>query len=134
MDTRVHNEGRRRKRESEKIYIQYNSITPPKYVVKKSVRNTVKRWEEKFGYNYDCPEDQVDPYMRELRQEFQDKAAKYCGGYNFVKKQTRFDKMKMKEEMGFKLEEMPIKKKLKRADHIIGTLMKRQALFALMHK
>lgn len=37
----------------------------------------------------------------------------------------------MKEETGFKLEEIPIKKKLRKADLIITNLMKKQALFAL---
>jgi hypothetical protein len=31
-----------------------------------------------------------------LRQEFEEKAVKYCGGGVIAKKQTRFDKMKMK--------------------------------------
>jgi hypothetical protein len=34
--------------------------------------------------------------------------------------------------MGFKLEELPIKKQLKKADKIIENLMKKQALFALL--
>lgn len=66
-----------------------------------------------------------------MRQEFQDKAVKYCGGKEFSKKQTRFDKMRMKEETGFKLEELPIKKKLRKADLIITTLLKKQALYVL---
>lgn len=85
-----------------------------------------------MGYDFQCPETEVSPMLREMRQEFEDKAVKYCGGgHVFRKKMTRFDKMKIKEETGFKLEEMPIKKKFRRADQILTTLMKKQALFAL---
>ena len=66
-----------------------------------------------------------------MRQEFQDKAIKYCGSEMFRKKQTRFDKIKIKAESGFKLEELPIRKQFRRADQIIEKLMKKQALFAL---
>jgi hypothetical protein len=70
--------------------------------------------------------------LRQSRQEFREKAAKYCRGHEFTKKQTRFDKMKMKEEMGFRLEELPIKKQFRRADYLVTNLMKKQAFFALL--
>ena len=77
--------------------------------------------------------------LRQMRQEFQDKAAKYCQGADrgdeswcgSRKKLNRFDKMKMKEEIGFKLEELPVRKQLRRADLIITRLMKKQVMFML---
>lgn len=41
--------------------------------------------------------------LRQMEQEFHDKAEKYCRGTYYAKKQTRFDKMKLKEETGFRL-------------------------------
>jgi hypothetical protein len=75
------------------------------------VWNTVHRWERKFGYNFTVNEVEIHPYLKNAREEFEAKAVKYCGGYHAAKKQTRFDKMKLKEEMGFKLERLPIMKK-----------------------
>lgn len=110
----------------------FNHLTPPKYTEKSSIYNTVARWEKHCGYDFNVPETELTPMLRQSRQEFREKAAKYCRGDMFAKKQTRFDKMKLKEEMGFRLEELPIKKQFKRADQIVTTLMKKQALFALL--
>jgi hypothetical protein len=41
--------------------------------------------------------------------------------------------MRIKEETGFKLEEIPIKKKFRRADQIVTCLMKKQAFYALLN-
>ena len=41
--------------------------------------------------------------LKEKREEFTQKAEKYCRGELYVKKQSRFDKMKKKEEIGFEL-------------------------------
>jgi PP-loop superfamily ATP-utilizing enzyme len=64
MDIKIRNDGRRKKRESEKVTQLYNSLTPPKYTCKQSVYNTVAKWEKKYGYNYDCREDELNPYLR----------------------------------------------------------------------
>lgn len=128
---KIHKNARQSKRESERLSIAYNSITPPKYIQKRSVFNTVARLEKRFGYSFDTPEDELCQTLRNQRQEFQDKAVKYCGGYNFCKKQTRFDKMRMKEATGFKLEELPIKKTFKKIDQMLVKELKRDALLAL---
>lgn len=128
---KVHN-ARQKKRESERLSMAYNCLTPPKYIQKRSVYNTVARLEKRFGYSFDTPEEELCQTLRSQRQEFQDKAAKYCGGYNFCKKQTRFDKMRMKEENGFRLEELPIKKVYRRIDQMLVKELKRDALMALI--
>jgi peroxiredoxin len=40
--------------------------------------------------------------------------------------------MRLKEEMGFKLEELPIRRKLRRAVQIIEALSKKTAFFKLL--
>ena len=126
---KIHNSERQRKKEKERV--TFNHATPPKLIMKSSVINTVHRWEKHFGYDFDVPESEITPVLRRSRQEFREKAAIYCRGDVFTKKQTRFDKMRLKEETGFSLEELPIRKRLRKADLIITTLMKKQALFAL---
>lgn len=106
-------------------------MTPPKSESRRYVQTKVSKWEKKYGYDFDCPEHEVDPMLRQKRQEFLDKATKQCGGFVMCKKQTRFDKMRMKEENGFVLEELDVRKQLRRVDHIMTALMKKTALFEL---
>ena len=40
--------------------------------------------------------------------------------------------MKLKEETGFQMQQMPIRKQFRKVDRIITTLMKKQAMFTLM--
>ena len=100
---KIHKSERLQKRDSERERIRYNNTTPPKYMMRSSIYNTVARWEKHCGYNFEVPENELTPMLRQSRQVFRDKAVKYCRGDVFAKKQTRFDKMKLKEETGFRL-------------------------------
>lgn len=64
---KVHNSARQSKRDSERLTLAYN-ITPPKYVQKRSVYNTVARLEKRFGYSFDTPEDELCQTLRNQRQ------------------------------------------------------------------
>ena len=66
-----------------------------------------------------------------MREEFRNKAAKYQGGKTFAKKQTRFDKMKLKEELGFELKMNPVITKMKRADEIMKRVLLSDALLRI---
>lgn len=134
MDSiKIHKNDRHRIRENMKNNRGFDKdmMTPPKSI-RNAVYYTVRRWEKKFGYDLKGNEHETEPMLRQITQEFHENAEKYCGGTYFAKKQTRFDKMKLKEETGFKLQEMPIRKKFRKADQIIATLLKKQAMFALM--
>lgn len=52
METKI-NDSRMKKRESEKIWKQYNSLTPPKYTTKISKINLVKKYCKDMGYDYE---------------------------------------------------------------------------------
>lgn len=57
---------------------------------------------------------------------------KYCGGSTFSKKQTRFDKMRMKEQLGFNLNEIPIKRIFRRIDIKLNAILKQEAFAIIM--
>ena len=59
------------------------------------------------------------------------KATEYCGGKTFKKKQTRFDKMKSKEELGFELKMNPVITEFRKADQILKKLVLANALFQI---
>ena len=65
------------------------------------------------------PEIVKDTLEKEMTEEFRMKAAEYCGGRTFKKKQTRFDKMRTKEELGFKPEMNPVVTNFRKADTIL---------------
>lgn len=46
--------------------------------------------------------------MKWMKQEFQGKMVKYLGNKEFVRKQTRMDKVHLKEKINFKNERNPI--------------------------
>ena len=91
----------------------------------------MSRLEKKYGYDYDNVDD--CQLLREMREEFRNKAARYQGGKTFAKKQTRFDKMKLKEELGFELKTNPVITKLKRADNILKRTLLSDALMQMRH-
>jgi hypothetical protein len=41
--------------------------------------------------------------------------------------------MRLKEEKGIKMEELPIKKKLRRAEHIVASLLKKAVMAKLLN-
>ena len=59
------------------------------------------------------------------------KAAEYCGGKTFNKKQTRFDKMKKKEELGFELEMNPVVTQWRKVDGILNRFLVGRALLEI---
>ena len=46
--------------------------------------------------------------MKWMKEEFQDKMVKYLGNNTFVKKQSRMEKIQMKEKLNFKNEINPL--------------------------
>jgi hypothetical protein len=66
---------------------------------KNLMSNYYKAKEEQKGYNYECPESKA---MKWMKQEFQTKMVKYLGNKEFVKKQSRMDKVHLKEQLHFK--------------------------------
>lgn len=46
--------------------------------------------------------------MKWMKEEFQDKMVKYLGNSTFVKKQSRMEKIQMKERLNFKNEINPL--------------------------
>lgn len=67
--------------------------------------NYYRAEEKQKGYNYECPESKT---MKWMKQEFQDKMVKYLGNKDFVRKQTRMDKIYLKEQLNFENEINPI--------------------------
>lgn len=120
---------RNRKQENQRQRNFYNTLTPPKLIDKRSTLNTVHRLSKKFGYDTECIEE--NDFTRNQRVEFANKAAKYIGGKTFSKKQTRFDKMRSKEELGFKLETNPVITKFKKVDAILRKTLLSEALFTI---
>lgn len=67
--------------------------------------NKYYKFEKEKGYDYDYKGSRALKWMKE---EFQDKMVKYLGSKTFVKKQSRMEKIEMKERLGFKNEINPI--------------------------
>jgi hypothetical protein len=128
---------RLRKLEAKKLKrLKEHRFTPPKMMSSSATWLIVNGWASKFGYDFECDGKQCLPWnckelevsqrLKDMRQEFRQKAEKYCGGdLTSVKKQSRFDKMRMKEEMNFSLGEMPLRKKLRRVDLVVERAMMR---------
>lgn len=130
---KIRNEGRTKKRDNLKKKNEYNNITPPKYTEKSSMLNTVKRLQKKFGYDFDSDNPELSNVLKVEKQKFENNAIKYCGGgFGRAKKMNRFDKMRVKEEMGFTMQQFPIKKLFRRVDEKITFELKRQAMQKLL--
>ena len=104
-------------------------LTPPKMISKRSTMNTVNRMSKKFGYDYTASED--DRRMIDQQADFKNKAAKYLGGRAFTKKMTRFDKMRMKEELGFEPKMNPIVSEFKKVDKAMKKILLLEGFLAL---
>ena len=124
---KITNTERTRKRESKKE--EWFPLTPPKYIDKKSTLNTVGRMSKKFGFDTENLNESA--MVRQMRVNFENKAAKYVGGGTFTKKQTRFDKMRFKEETGFQPGKNPIVKQLGKVDRILKKFLLERGLFAI---
>ena len=118
-----------RNKKTERRKDKINHLTPEKLTSRNSTYNTVYRLEKKYGYDYDNAED--CKLLKRMQEEFRMKAAEYCGGKTFKKKQTRFDKMEFKEEFGFELEMNPVITHFKKADKILSKLAMANALFKM---
>lgn len=68
-----------------------------------------------------------------MKQEFQDKMVKYLGGKDFVRKQTRMDKVKLKEKLNFKNDINPIITAFSKINFKIERELKLQGLQALIN-
>lgn len=58
-----------------------------------------------MGYDYSCDESRT---MKWMHEEFEQKAKKYLGKGGAVKKMTRMDKVRLKEELNFKNQVNPL--------------------------
>ena len=103
-------------------------LTPPKYIEKKSTLNTVNRMAKKFGYNTEHDENDV---LRSMRVNFMNDMARYIGGKTFTKKQTRFDKMKLKEEKGFQPKVNPLIRNFGRTENALRKILLQDGFKAL---
>ena len=118
-----------RNKKTERRKEKFNHLTPEKITSRESTYNSVARLEKKYGYDYENVDD--CQLLRRMREEFRMKAAEYCGGRTFKKKQTRFDKMKAKEELGFELKMNPVVTNFKKADKILQKLVLCDALYKI---
>ena len=87
---------KKERRKETKAYI----LTPPKYTQKNSKLNVYHRFEKKMGYDYDNVEDSRT--LKWMKEDFNHKMAKYLGKKEIAQKQSRMDKVRLKEQINFK--------------------------------
>lgn len=68
-----------------------------------------------------------------MKQEFQDKMVKYLGPDEYVKRASRMDKVRRKEELNFKREVNPILKRFTNVNRMIEDKLKLYALRCLFN-
>ncbi len=69
--------------------------------------NRIPILEKRMGYDY---EDNGNKVLKYMKEEYRNKMIKYFGDGVFEKKQSRMDKVRLKEQIGFKNQINPIVK------------------------
>lgn len=124
---RVHN-SQRLEKTGKRRQIKLNMLTPPKINCSASVFNTYRRYESKLGYDYLDEKTSNSVKLKWIKQEFEDKMNKYLGKGTFVKKATRMDKIRRKEELNFKVEPHPVIRLFEPINLMIEKNLKKYAL------
>jgi hypothetical protein len=112
MDIRLHRGQRQKKKNSEKE-ARGRCLTPPKSKYRNTTYYRCSQFEEKFGYDYEMGSSQVLDWMK---QDFQDKMTKYLGNSAYVTKQSRMDKVRLKQALDFRPEVNPLVRTLSRVN------------------
>ena len=100
---KIHNNQRTLKRNKKD---RREILTPPKLTCRSSKINTFARFETQMGYDYESD----NRTLKWMKEEYHHKMAKYLGKATFCKKQSRMDKVRIKEELNFKNEVNPLVK------------------------
>lgn len=98
---KLHNGQRVNKRERRKE-IKASMLTPPKVTNKNSKMNVYNRAESKMGYDYLDDHNLESRTLKWMKEDFHNKMNKYLGKKEFAQKQSRMDKVKLKEKLNFK--------------------------------
>ena len=77
-------------------------LTPPKVTNKNSKMNVYNRVESKMGYDYLDDHNLESRTLKWMKEDFHNKMNKYLGKKEFAQKQSRMDKVKLKEKLNFK--------------------------------
>ena len=93
QDVKLHKCGRLNKMEKRKE-MRDGVLTPPKITNKNSKINMYNHCEHQMGYDYDFGSNKA---LKWMWQDFNGKMSKYLGKNEFVKKQSRMDKVRIKE-------------------------------------
>ncbi len=97
-------------------------ITPPKKAHTKRAIAKIQGLSRRMGYDYECNDSKT---MKWMKEEFDNKTAGYIGNQYIAAKQGRMDKIRLKEQLNFKIQVNPLVKTFSR----LNTKVEKMLLF-----